>query len=74
MDPNTALARLRELIGGKRNVVGSAEVVETFQGLDEWLSKGGFLPQDWDRQHEPDAPALREMMRYTEDDGPRYGG
>jgi hypothetical protein len=24
-----------------------AEVVETFEGLDQWLSKGGFLPADW---------------------------
>lgn len=24
-------------------------VVERFKILDEWLSKGGFLPEDWKR-------------------------
>jgi hypothetical protein len=47
MDPNEALKRCREMIGGKDNRVGSSEVVEAFQALDGWLSRGGFLPQDW---------------------------
>jgi hypothetical protein len=23
------------------------EISELFQALDEWISKGGFLPKDW---------------------------
>lgn len=47
MDPNETLRRLRQLIGGTENVVPWAEAVDLFTDLDEWLSKGGFLPQDW---------------------------
>ena len=47
MDPDTALAQIRELI----NDGDSADIalVHAFQGLDEWLSRGGFLPADWSR-------------------------
>ena len=48
MDPNAALAKVRELIGDG----DSADVllVDAFEALDEWLSKGGFLPSDWERK------------------------
>lgn len=26
------------------------ELAECFNNLDEWLSKGGFLPSDWRRE------------------------
>jgi hypothetical protein len=42
MDPNIALEELRELFAGKATAEAAA-----FQDLDEWLSKGGFLPDDW---------------------------
>lgn len=47
MDPNAALQKVRELI----NDGDSADVllVEAFEALDDWLSKGGFLPDDWAR-------------------------
>jgi hypothetical protein len=59
-DPNAALTRMRELIvelaaelpgpdvlrtSGLEDV--AAEVVAEFEGLDEWLSKGGFAPDAW---------------------------
>lgn len=57
MDPNAALAEIRETAaivrdridrGEDPDVDGSVSVlVEHVEALDEWLSKGGFLPQDW---------------------------
>lgn len=49
MDPNATLVRIRELI----NDGDSADVllIEAFNNLDEWLSKGGFLPNDWNKTH-----------------------
>lgn len=37
-DPITAAAMLATAAG---------EMTEAFTALDEWLSKGGFLPSDW---------------------------
>lgn len=54
MDPNAALKQIRDIIlRMKRDHVRkhvSVEVddlVDVVEGLDEWLSKGGFLPDDW---------------------------
>lgn len=55
MDPDTALAILREAVARYADGKGSdAErstalqtVLETFEGLDGWLMKGGFLPASW---------------------------
>lgn len=49
MDPNETLRELRHLIeiNGEENF--SEEIAEKFTALDEWLSKGGFLPADWDQ-------------------------
>lgn len=47
MDPNTTLAELRELcsITGEENY--SERIAELFEALDQWLSRGGSLPTDW---------------------------
>jgi hypothetical protein len=52
MDPNAALAEMRELahdlLNGTDTFTTSAyEIAEHVQALDEWLSKGGFLPNAW---------------------------
>ena len=47
MDPNVTLFLLREKMGG--NFIES-ETRELFEALDGWLSKGGFLPRDWERK------------------------
>lgn len=56
MDPNTVLAELRELIRhlpfeveemGLVDLDGANDIHEKFTALDGWLSKGGFLPADW---------------------------
>lgn len=55
MDPNEVLARLREFsfIGFKNGRMASMDQVEQFcdlvNSLDDWLSQGGFLPNDWQR-------------------------
>jgi hypothetical protein len=51
MDPDTTLEALRRLMEdiheGDEDILDS--IVEHFQALDEWLSDGGLLPEDWDR-------------------------
>jgi len=54
MDPNAALDEIRasyrafDLVftdEGRVDIAG--RLVDLVQGLDEWLSKGGFLPSAW---------------------------
>ncbi len=52
MDPNETLKELRELIdlvlrGDDTSVF---EAATKFEDLDEWISKGGFLPEAWNRR------------------------
>jgi hypothetical protein len=57
MDPNVALAKIREAVGELRQsdddgvwADDSSQIgmlLEQFEALDEWLSRGGFLPKDW---------------------------
>jgi hypothetical protein len=62
MDPNEALRQIRLLIKqmqveDKTPIQESADLfnfvqhardlAETVEGLDEWLSRDGFLPDDW---------------------------
>jgi hypothetical protein len=58
MDPTEALKQLRERIAAfhDTNLVDAPDLIEnmielvtTFEGLDAWLSNGGFLPDDWAR-------------------------
>jgi len=67
MDPNEALRELRmlskyvamsaeQLARGVRTHMPyqeTNELAEKFQELDEWMSRGGFLPDEWKRGHEP---------------------
>ena len=65
MDPTANLVELRELIAeyrareekANRELVApqhQAEdfdrIMELFEALDEWIMKGGFLPEDWARE------------------------
>lgn len=53
MDPNETLRWLRrsaDAIEADEYADDVAqEMTEQFRSLDEWLSKGGFLPADWSR-------------------------
>ncbi len=55
MDPNTNLQRQRQLcaslldgdVGDTADL--AVELAELARALDEWISRGGFLPQAWHR-------------------------
>lgn len=53
MDPDSILEELRELSddalsGGSDPEYLSEMLAEKIQELDEWLSDGGRLPEEWD--------------------------
>lgn len=54
MDPEQALSELREL--AKATLADDSaddlpekatQLAELFDGLDQWLSRGGFMPKEW---------------------------
>jgi hypothetical protein len=56
MDPNATLAIIRDALRdfGDATMRDEADaaadvLVEHVQALDEWLTRGGFLPADWAR-------------------------
>lgn len=54
MDPNATLTEIRELayrIVEERDSRESTydRLAELVQALDEWITRGGFLPNDWKR-------------------------
>lgn len=55
MDPNETLRQIRALYapGAERTDPDGAELSELVQALDEWLSRGGFPPEEW--REGPDA-------------------
>lgn len=59
MDPNVTLNRLRELADDN-----DVEWANLFESLDDWLSKGGFLPSEWIRPEDSsENPTLTEGKR-----------
>lgn len=57
MDPTAALHDLREAIRDAENPdqytdreVAIEQVAASFEALDTWLSNGGFLPAEWQRE------------------------
>jgi len=59
MDPNATLAIIRELAhiihGGQHPALAgdyetASRLAGAFQDLDEWLTRGGFLPTAWERR------------------------
>ncbi|CAB4131449.1 hypothetical protein UFOVP276_204 [uncultured Caudovirales phage] len=57
MDPNETLNQLRESVkdwyantlpvNSVEAIAELGRVIELVQAMDDWLSKGGFLPNDW---------------------------
>jgi hypothetical protein len=47
MDPNENLSEQRRIIARLNEAGPIARLVELVEALDGWLSKGGFVPQDW---------------------------
>lgn len=72
-DPNAALAVIRTLVSGfneRASYEDMDQLVEVVNGLDEWLSKGGFLPTAWGARVTPDDPhvlSVRHCLRCKKD-------
>lgn len=60
MDPTAALAEIRSIISENGSVDEMAMPLQEIQdkydrlcelvdGLDNWISSGGFLPEDWNK-------------------------
>jgi hypothetical protein len=51
MDPNEALAQIREITGTamRGQAYDADRLVDLIAGLDQWLTDGGFLPANWQR-------------------------
>lgn len=49
MDPTANLYELREILNapGALDADAVARVRELFDALDNWIGRGGFLPDDW---------------------------
>ena len=59
MDPNVALDEMREALKTAGTTADNGEWIEAAEramdraaALDEWLSKGGFLPEGWRHAHD----------------------
>lgn len=52
MDPNALLAAMRKAVTLLENSEDAltAEFAQSFKDLDDWLGKGGFLPEAWNKQ------------------------
>lgn len=56
MDPNEALRMLRQLAStllDSHDLSVAEDLAEHFQGLDEWIMRGGLLPDAWDDGYPP---------------------
>lgn len=58
MDPDEALCRLRSMLREAESLASLtessteailSEIIDTFDGLDSWLKRGGFLPKCWEQ-------------------------
>jgi hypothetical protein len=66
MDPNTALTAIHAAIAefnkpdtdGEEYLSAVDDLIESFKALDEWLAKGGFLPDAWNRTRNDNLAAL----------------
>jgi hypothetical protein len=60
MDPDVALQEIRTAMGDwldaeddaldVNSIAAGDRLVSNFQALDDWLSKGGFLPAGWEKK------------------------
>lgn len=62
MDPNETLKQLREEFLYQNPDI--EEIVSLFQALDQWLSSGGCLPEDWKRPSEREFDQKMDFLRF----------
>jgi hypothetical protein len=56
MDPNAALETIRYAVRHQNDIEAYETdfgLLEAVEALDEWLSKGGYLPLDWATYQSP---------------------
>jgi hypothetical protein len=46
MDPTATLKRIREICE-QGNAIDLAELIDLVEALDQWMTRGGFLPTQW---------------------------
>lgn len=60
MDPNATLEEIRQIIqradnecaaGNDLQLADAHRLLDCVQALDEWISKGGFLPKAWNKEN-----------------------
>lgn len=63
MDPNQGYWKIRQAIdyfdatsSPDEKIYWGAVIAERFEVLDAWLSKGGFLPNEWANSRKNEAP------------------
>lgn len=54
MDPNATLKRIREFIesvtdGETPDPHEWYDFIDLVEGLDDWMSRGAFMPEDWSK-------------------------
>ncbi len=53
MDPNETLDRIRDIttnmMAGEASDADVDLLPELVEALDQWITRGGFLPRDWQR-------------------------
>jgi len=67
MDPNEMLAKIRAFVTrwegsahAQRPIDEYDDAIEAMIDLDKWITRGGCLPDAWDRRHP--APRVRRLL------------
>lgn len=73
MDPNTALENLRDAFNEMLEAnaqqdsdgfyIAAHDAFEAWSALDDWMSTGGFLPEDWEDARKRPAGARKLHLR-----------
>lgn len=68
MDPNTCWEELQDLLAKYRaqkdrlNAVDTQDLVIHIEALDNWVSRGGFLPRAWCMNQTPEVQAAHKTV------------
>lgn len=73
MDPDATLAEIRQLNEAAKqaplNVEQTDQLSVLIEALDEWLTKGGFLPTEWNALRTPLRTTPGEQTTYVQRGG-----
>jgi hypothetical protein len=67
MDPNQALSDIRWIVRdldeneyrGRNAATALYDLADMFNALDAWITKGGFLPTDWEKRQDKERATER---------------